>query len=81
MLDYYDWLVASIPVLLVLGATVSLHPSVALHEGLAAGSVFAGVVVYEMLFRNPPVEVGAVEAAAVSIWGLGFAASVSLLVL
>lgn len=77
-LDYYDWLVAAIPVIVALGAAASLHPSVALYQGLAAGSTGATVVVYEMLFRNPPVERTFVDRGAVALWGVVWMVSLVL---
>lgn len=56
MATYYDALLAAIPVLLGMGMLVSLHPAVALHQGLGLGAMLGTLVLFEAIFRNPPVE-------------------------
>lgn len=55
MSDNYTRVLVLIPVALLGGAAVSLHPAVALHYGLAAGSALATIALYDALYRNPPV--------------------------
>ena len=54
-IDYYDALLAGIIIALGAGASLSIHESVALYHGLAAGSVVATIILFEIIFRNPPV--------------------------
>ncbi|WP_178915988.1 hypothetical protein [Natronomonas gomsonensis] len=72
MLDRYEWVLVGIPIALLAGAVVSLHPSVALSHGLAGGSLLSSVLLYDALFRNPPVDPGAAEAAATAGVGIGW---------
>jgi hypothetical protein len=71
-LDYYDTVLAAILLLLVLGVTVSIHPAVAFHQGLAGGSLATTVLLYEVLFRNPPVEPTRSTTAASALVGGGW---------
>jgi hypothetical protein len=56
MVDHYDRFLILIGAVLAAGVLLSVHPSVALHQGLAGGSLVSTVVLYEVLFRNPPTE-------------------------
>ncbi|MCY4730756.1 hypothetical protein KY092_09325 [Natronomonas gomsonensis] len=73
MLDRYEWVLVGIPVALLAGAVVSLHPSVALPHGLAGGSLLASALLYDALFRNPPIDPGAAEVAVTAGVGVGWA--------
>lgn len=55
-IDYYDALLAGIIIALGAGASLSMHESIALHHGLAVGSVVATIILFEIIFRNPPVD-------------------------
>lgn len=72
MLDYYDWVLALIPLSYVVGVVATLHEAVALHHGLAAGSLIASIVLYDAVIRNPPVETPAAKTAATAMTGLGW---------
>ncbi|MEF8783956.1 MAG: hypothetical protein V5A39_05105 [Haloarculaceae archaeon] len=72
MVDYYDKLLVAIPAVIVLGVVSTIHPAVAIYQGLVIGSLVATVVLFEMLFRNPPVEPTPADMGAVAIWGLGW---------
>jgi uncharacterized protein YneF (UPF0154 family) len=56
MADYYDRLLVAIVLAMAGGLAASTHPAVALHQGLAGGSLVSTAVLYEVLFRNPPTE-------------------------
>jgi uncharacterized protein YneF (UPF0154 family) len=73
MPDRYDRVLIGIPLVLLIGAVLSFHPSVAIHQGLAGGSLIASVLLYEALFRHPPVEPNSADAAAAVGVGLGWA--------
>jgi hypothetical protein len=78
MVDYYDHVLVAIGAVLLAGAAVSLHPSVALHEGLAGGSLTSTLFLYELLFRNPPTEpTHSTTAAAIAV-GVGWVLTVVL---
>jgi hypothetical protein len=72
MVDRYTRALMFIPVVLVLGAATSTHPQVALYEGLAGGSLLSTVLLYDTLFRNPPVEPTARDAAVTALVGVGW---------
>lgn len=55
MSNRYGRVLALIAALLVAGGLVSLHTAVALHQGLVGGALIATVLIYDALFRNPPV--------------------------
>jgi uncharacterized membrane protein len=80
MLDYYDALLAAIPVAIGLGALVSVHEAVAMYQGLAAGTIVATGVVVELLFRNPPVERASTRAGGTALVGFGWLLTVLLMV-
>lgn len=73
MTDRYGRALVFIPLVLVLGAATSAHPRVALYQGLAAGSLVSTVALYDMLFRNPPVEPTLADATATAAVGVGWA--------
>jgi hypothetical protein len=75
MTDHYGCILASIPLVLVLGAAASLVSRVALYQGLAAGSLFSTVLLYDALFRHPPVEPTVADATAAAAVGVGWAAT------
>lgn len=56
MVDYYDKVVIAIVSLIAAGLSASVHPSIALRQGLAGGTLLTAPFLYEVLFRNPPVE-------------------------
>ncbi|MEF8887111.1 MAG: hypothetical protein V5A30_04830 [Haloarculaceae archaeon] len=72
MVDYYDQLLVAIVAALVAGAAASLHPAIALNQGLAGGSLLSTVFLYEILFRNPPVEPTRATSTASVIVGVGW---------
>ncbi|MFB6097419.1 MAG: hypothetical protein ABEJ74_08530 [Haloferacaceae archaeon] len=75
MVDYYDSLLAAIPVVMLAGALASLHPAVARFQGIGAASVVASAILYEALFRHPPTEVNARNVAACSVVAVGWVTS------
>ncbi len=72
MADYYDKMLIAILSAMVAGAVVSVHPAVALHHGLAGGSLVSTVVLYEIMFRNPPVEPTRSTTTASVVVGVGW---------
>lgn len=71
-MDYYDKLLIALPAVVALGASASIHPAVATSEGVGIGSLLATVVLFEMLFRNPPVEPTKANVGAVAVWGFSW---------
>lgn len=67
MVDYYDQLLVAIIAVIAAGAAASLHPSIELHQGLAGGSLVSTVFLYELLFRNPPVDPTRTTTAAAAV--------------
>lgn len=53
-MKYYDKLLVAIPLALVVGIVSSVLPMIALHQGMAGGSVVAILLILDLLFRNPP---------------------------
>lgn len=64
MVEYYDLLLVSIPTVVLVGVLASIHPAVAIHQGLAAGSLVSTVILIEALYRNPPAQPGRPARAA-----------------
>lgn len=77
---YYDKLLIAIAAMVVAGAVASVHPSIALHQGLAGGSPVATVFLYETVFRNPPVEPTRSTTLAGVIVGVGWLLAIGLAV-
>jgi hypothetical protein len=72
MVDHYDRVLAGILLLLVAGGVASLHPAVAAYQGLAAGSLAAMLLLYDVIVRNPPVEPTHSTTAAPVAVGIGW---------
>ena len=72
MSDYYDILLLAIPVAMGIGVLASLHQAVALHQGIALGSLLSVLVLVEAIYRNPPVEPTSAEVAASVVVLLGW---------
>lgn len=73
MVDYYDALLITIPLALGAGTLLSVHPAVDFHQGLVAGCVVSTLVLFEAIFRNPPVEPTFTDAVASVVVLLGWA--------
>ncbi|NHN49187.1 hypothetical protein G9464_16530 [Halostella sp. JP-L12] len=54
-MGYYDRLLGGMLASLLAGAVVGFHPVVQMHQGLAGGAALATLLLWEGLFRNPPV--------------------------
>ena len=80
MASYYDVLLIALPIPRSLGALLSLHPTISLHQGLAAGSLVSTLILFDALFRNPPAEPTPIGVAASTIVLLGWIAVVVLFV-
>lgn len=72
MFDYYDRFLIVIATMMLAGAVASIHPSIALYQGLAGGSLVSSLFLYEILFRNPPTEPTKATTAASVIVGVGW---------
>jgi len=72
MFDYYDRFLIAIAAVMVAGAAASIHPSVALSQGLAGGSLVSTLFLYEILFRNPPTEPSTSTTVASVVVGVGW---------
>lgn len=79
MIDSYTRVLVAIPAALLAGTLFGLHPSIALHEGLAGGSLLSGVFLYDALFRNPPVSRKAATTATAMV-GVGLTITLLLTV-
>jgi hypothetical protein len=75
MTDRYGRILVVIPAVLALGAVASLDPRVELYQGLASASLISTVILYDALFRNPPVEPTVRDATATAAVGIGWAAT------
>lgn len=77
MADYYDKVLATIPLAIAIGAVASVHEAVAVYEGVGAGSLLATLLLFEVLFRNPPTEPrrsGTIATVTVGVgWAVAFA--------
>jgi uncharacterized protein (DUF58 family) len=54
MADYYDELLGSIFVWLLIGVAIGLFTPLALHQGVLFGALTAMAFVLDGLFRHPP---------------------------
>jgi hypothetical protein len=79
MASYYDWLLAAIAAAILVGAATSVHPAVAVHQGLAGGSLVSTLILYEILFRNPPTEPTRSSTVASVVVGSGWLFTVVLM--
>ena len=71
MVDYYDKLVAGIAVSLLGGGLLGAVAPVAFHVGLLGGALVATVLVYDALFRTPPLPNSHPKMAAAAVgWHL-----------
>ncbi|ESS03614.1 MAG: hypothetical protein A07HR67_02012 [uncultured archaeon A07HR67] len=80
MLDYYDTVLLAIAAVMIAATAVSVHPLIAMYEGLAAGSLVATVFLYEILFRKPPTEPTTSTTAASVVVGIGWLLTLLLFV-
>ena len=78
MFDYYDRFLIAIAAVMVAGAAASIHPAVALYQGLAGGSLVSTLFLYEILFRNPPTEPSTSTTVASVVVGVGWLLTVVL---
>lgn len=72
MLDYYDQILLAIAAVMIAGAAMSIHPRIEVHQGLAGGSLVATLLLYEILFRNPPTEPTTSTTAASVVVGISW---------
>lgn len=78
MVDYYDQILIAIAAVMIAGAAASIHPSVALQQGLAGGSLVSTILLYDILFRNPPTEPTRSTTTASVVVGVGWFLTVVL---
>lgn len=72
MVDYYDLILIAISAALVAGGAVSLVLPIGFYQGLAAGSLISTLLLFEVLFRNPPTEPTPSTTAASVVVGVGW---------
>lgn len=72
MVTYYDRLLLLIGASIALGTATSLHGAVATYQGAAAGSLVATLLLFDALFRNPPVAGSGSERMASVAVGLSW---------
>ena len=68
-MEYYDKILIAIPMAIAAGVFASAHPAVALAQGIAGGSVVGILLVFDLLFRNPPDVPTPVPVAAMIVLG------------
>lgn len=73
VVDRHDGYLVAILATLTVGVLASLHPAVAAYQGLAVGSLAASVILFEMLFRNPPRTPDRGAIALIVLIGFGWA--------
>lgn len=78
VVDYYDKFLIAIAAIMSAGGVASLHPAIALHQGLAGGSIVSTIFLYEILFRNPPTEPTRSTATASVVVGVGWVLTIVL---
>lgn len=66
-IDRHDAVLLGIVAGLLGGASVGVFTSVTFRDGLAAGSAFSTLFLYEGLFRNPPVTTSPTRDRATAI--------------
>lgn len=71
MVEIYDVYLSIVLALLLLGVVLSRHPAVELHHGLGAASLVGGIVILDMLFRNPPIKAPAKSGASIGLVVMG----------
>lgn len=72
MVDYYDKLLAAVPIALGVGAAIGVLAPVPFHQGLAVGCLLATMLLYEAIVRNPPVKPTPGNVTASVITGLSW---------
>lgn len=63
----YDWILLAIPIALLGGGLIGLLTPVPMEYGLAGGFVLSTPLVYDAMFRNPPLPESQVQRAAVAV--------------
>lgn len=76
MPDEYDLYLAAVLAVMVLGALSTTHPAIAAYEGMAGASLLATIILFEMIFRNPPAEPTSKVGVTVFIVGIGWGITV-----
>lgn len=74
-MDYYDVHLVAIAAAVLAGGAATAHPSVATYEGLGAGSLVATILLFEILFRNPPTEPSRTRVPPSAIVAVGWLAT------
>lgn len=68
MVDYYDLLLGVIAAVLAAGWVIGLVTGVSLEVAMAGSVALATPLVYEALFRNPPLPANTRQVAAAVVW-------------
>ncbi|GAB7090704.1 hypothetical protein JCM18237_09750 [Halorubrum luteum] len=72
MVGYYDGMLVAIPAAMIAGVVASMYSFIGIQQGLAGGCLVATVILYEMLFRNPPAEPTPSTTAATVFVAIGW---------
>ncbi len=67
MLAYYDKIIVGIAVSLLAGALLGVVTTIAFQTGLFIGTLVATLLVYDAIFRNPPLPATDPRVAAAAI--------------
>ena len=78
MVDYYDVMLLAVGAAIAAGVVVSAHPSIAINQGLAGGSLLATLILFEILFHNPPTEQTTSTTVAPVVVGMGWLLAIVL---
>ena len=77
-LEYYDKLLLAIAGSLAFGTAIGLFTTVSLSTGVAGGSIFATIFVYDAMFRSSPVSPTDPQTVAAAILWHAFVIAVVL---
>jgi hypothetical protein len=78
-IDYYDKFLIAIAAAVITGGLLGIHPSIAVHQGLASGSLVSTIFLYEILVRNPPTEPTQSTTTASVVVGVGWLLTIVLI--
>lgn len=72
MVDVYDAYLIAIAAVILAGGLTSVHPAVALYQGVGIGSLVATLFLVDVLFRNPPTDPARTAASPSAIVTVGW---------
>jgi hypothetical protein len=74
--DLYDAYLIVIATVILAGGLTSVHPAVALYQGVGVGSLVATLFLVDVLFRNPPTDPSRSAASPSAIVTVGWLVTV-----